>query len=327
MRIAFSCIVDNRPLFAYQAYLWVTTLIHLAQRKPQELVVHLTEACDPEWDKIFAQDGVTTIRVPAFDPRHPHSNKLSQLNSERLRECELVVLSDCDVAFCQDIAEILTAADAVRAKPVDNANLSPEQWRQIYAQAGFLPPEMTAIATIDRQPAPPLYFNGGLYVLPQHVFAPLRELWPRWNRWTLDHSALLEPFPLFTDQVSFALSLQELGCPAHPLSMIYNCPTHLPFPAGFQIEALPRILHYHHCLDKSGLLLPTSLEPVNRSIEVVNALIRERGEDPFDIANFWSGPPEPPVPVPAPPSPPPAPLWRRALRRARRTLGRLVRRP
>ena len=287
MRVVFSCIVDNRPLFAYQAHLWVTTLLQLAHRNPQEIVVHLTEACDPEFEKIFAPTGVTTIRVPAFDPRHPHSNKLSQLNTEQLREYDLVVLSDCDVAFSGDFSEILADTQAVRAKPVDTANLTCEQWKKIYAQAGFSPPELSGVATIDRQPTSPLYFNGGFYVLPQAIFDSLRTAWPKWNRWTLDNRALLEPFAMFTDQVSFALSLQEIGCPVNPLSMTYNCPTHIPFPEGFQLEAPPKVLHYHSHLNSSGFLMPTSLEVVNQSIEGVNNLIRDGRQKGFDNEIFW----------------------------------------
>ncbi|HZT41399.1 MAG TPA: class I SAM-dependent methyltransferase [Chthonomonadaceae bacterium] len=249
--------------------------------------MHLTEACDPEFERFFSQAGITTVRVPAFDPRHPHSNKLAQLNTGRLQEADLVVLSDCDVAFCHDIPEILADTEAVRAKPVDNSNLSPEQWKAIYAQAGFPPPELTAAATVDRQPIPPLYLNGGLYVLPQKIFESLRTVWPKWNRWMLDRSALLEPFAVYADQVSFALSLQEIGCPVHPLSMTYNCPTHLPFPEGFRIEEPPKVLHYHSHLTSSGLLLPTTLEAVNRSIETVNNLIREERKKRFDNYVFW----------------------------------------
>ena len=249
--------------------------------------MHLTDTCDPQFEKIFSQAGVTTIRVPPFDPRHPHSNKLSQLNTERLQEYDVIVLSDCDIAFSQDIPRILADTNAVSAKPVDNANLAPKQWQTIYAQAGFPSPELNVMATIDRQPTLPLYFNGGLYVLPQHVFKLLRTVWPKWNRWMLDNRALLEPFAMFTDQVSFALSLQEIGCPVTPLSIAYNCPTHMPFPEGFPIEEPPKVLHYHNQLNSSGFLLPTSQETINRSIAVVNDLIRQRRQKSFDNSIFW----------------------------------------
>lgn len=287
MRVVFSCIVDNRPVFAYQAHLWVTSLLGLARRDPQELVVHLTEACDPEYERVFAQMGVTTVRVPPFDARHPHSNKLAQLHTARLKDADLVVLSDCDVAFCADISEILADGDAIRAKPVDRGNPGPEYWQKIYAKAGFGAPDLSAVALLDNSPTPPLNFNGGLYVLPQRYFEPLRSVWPRWNRWMLDNSDLLEPFTLFTDQISFALSLQEMGAPVQPLSLIYNCPTHMPFPEGYPLDAPPKVLHYHSHLDSSGFLLPTAEAAINQSIEDVNTLIRQERRRRFDNYIFW----------------------------------------
>jgi len=224
--------------------------------------------------------------VTPFDVRHAHSNKLTQLESEDLQAADFVVLSDCDIAFCEDISPWISG-DSLRAKVVDIANFSIDHWQRIFSAAQLPLPKSRVASTFDHRETLSSYCNGGLLILPQPVFQQLRVLWPKWNRWLLDKPELLEPFGFFTDQVSLSLSLEEAGLTVDHLGVEFNFPTHLPCASPEGITVSPKVIHYHDRVDPSGFLIPTQISSVDRRIEKVNELIRANRRTNLDNFSFW----------------------------------------
>jgi len=284
-RVVFSCVMDQKPRYLSQARLFVQTLIAFGGCSGPDIVIHGVGEPDERSSAFFNSLGVPVVRVEPTDSRHPHSNKLAQLGSSALESADFVVLCDCDLAFCADIRDVI-GRSSVRAKIVDYANISLEQWASIYSAAGLPLPTHLATSTYDEKPTLANYCNGGLLVLPRSVYRELKGAWPRWNRYLLDRPSLLEPFTFFTDQVSFTLALSELGRDVEPLGLEYNFPTHLPYADG-AASLVPKVLHYHDRVDASGFLTPTGIPAVDTMIQRVNDLIRSERRRSFDNFMFW----------------------------------------
>jgi hypothetical protein len=274
MSVVYSCVVDGDARFQRQACTWAQTLITHAGRHPDEIVVHAVEGAQGEGFDWLRALGIRIEPVPRFDARHAHSNKLRQLDSPALCGADRVVLCDCDTAFAGDLEALIEGA-GVRAKRVDTAQPPLRLWEVLFEAAGFDRVPAPALATQTGELTYRNNCNGGLYVLDQRVLEPLRELWPRWATWTLDHADLLGELVFFSDQISFGLALEELGLQVDPLPLEANFPTHIPCPPG-ALAREPLMLHYHGRVDADGLLLPTGVPEADRAIARVNGGLRRR---------------------------------------------------
>jgi len=275
MTVTFSCVMDQHPRFAQQAQVWAASLLTYGGQEADSLVIHAVGDCDLEYKRIFEDWGIKIRIVEPFDPRHPNSNKLAQLESEALHSADYVVLCDCDTAFCEAISTWMKG-DSIQARIASFAGLSPRQWENVFQSAGLSLPALRVKSVLNCQDTLPTYCNGGIYIIPQFLLQKLREAWPRWDRWLLDHDELIRPFLAFADQISFALSCEELGLSVDhlPLEMNFDGVSR---PQGLyrvtrKTEIQPRVLHYH-LLNKRGLLPSTQISSVNRQIRKINDLI------------------------------------------------------
>lgn len=278
--------MDQSPKFAHQASIWASSLLSYANQESDSIVIHAVNQCNPNYQRFFDSLGVKTQSVKPFDYRHPHSNKLVQLESWLLQSADYVVLCDCDIAFCESISSWITG-DSIRAKVVDAASLSLDHWERIYSSANLQLPTSRVKSTFDNLETLPTYCNGGLLIIPQPIYQALRKVWPEWNRWLLERPELLEPHAFFTDQVSFSLSCEALGLTIDHLPVDLNFPTHLPYAASSLVGVYPKVLHYHDRVDPSGCLLPTGVPSVDQQIEKINNLIRLTRRAGFDNFSFW----------------------------------------
>jgi hypothetical protein len=276
--VRFSCVVDRHPKFASQAWIWSTTLLRIAGRQPHEVVVHVVEGADGQHLDALREAGAHLVPVPRFDARHPHSNKLSQLESSAFDQAELVVLTDCDIAFADELDGLLSGPEMVAAKRVDTGKPSHDHWKSIFTSAGFDEEPRLALSTHTLEPTFVHNFNGGVYVLRREAFEALREAWPRWTRWLLDRPKLLGRYGFYTDQVSFGLATHELGLSVRELPSAYNYPTQHDDPWS----ADPVLLHYHERLDRSGLLRLTGRAPADAKIHRVNQVLVDAGASRSD---------------------------------------------
>jgi len=271
----YSCVVDRQPLYRFQGLLFAHSLITFASVQPSAIVMHLIEGVPATTHTAFERLGVQVVTTKPFDPRHPHSNKLSQLRSQALRKADHVVLCDSDIAFAAPIDSWVVGAQ-LRAKPVDYANPSLEAWRQLMAALGFQSELATVPATHTGETTYANNFNGGLYIVPQPLLDRLRSAWPKWNQHLLDRAELLGPYSFHADQISLAVALAELGEIGDPLPLELNLPTNLPLPDQACFKEAPRVLHYHRNMDLSGRLVPMGVPVVDGPIGRVNSMIAEQ---------------------------------------------------
>ena len=283
----FSCVIDANPQLEYAAWIWATTLTAYGGQSPSSLAIHFVDDCAPQLRRYFTECGINTASVDRYDVGHPPSNKLAQLTSPLLTGADHYVLCDCDLAFCDDSSPWIDG-DRIRAKLVDCAVFSLEDWMRILTASGLVGnytsgdfPLPTA-TTLDDKPTITTYCNGGLLVLPTHAFEVLKEAWPRWHRWLQDRSELLGEHHYHLDQVSFALACiaEELHIDLLPDRL--NLPTHL-LDHLENLEGVdPVVLHFHHRATTRGLLHPTGVASVDAGIAQVNALIGQRLEQVND---------------------------------------------
>ena len=228
--------------------------------------MHVVDGADGRHLDFLRDQGIEMHAVPRFDQRHPPSNKLSQLQSGAFQDADLIVLTDCDLAFADDVSGLFSGLETVAAKIVDNGKPSHDHWRRIFAAACFDTEPELALSTHSREPTFVHNFNGGVYVLTREAFAAIRDAWPRWDRWLLARPEILGDLTFFTDQVSFGLMTHELGLAVRPLPSRYNYPTHLVDPTLSD----PVVLHYHEHVDSAGFLRITGHDAADARIRLVN---------------------------------------------------------
>ena len=288
-RVIYSCVMDAKPKYIAQTRVLVETLLGFAGCDASDIVVHAVGGADAETQAFLDRRGVRVVPVNEFDPRHAYANKLAQLSSAALQEADYVVLCDTDLAFCGDISDAV-GDGAIRAKPVDYANFTVEDWQRIVSAANLPMPPLT-VSTHDRQPTLVNYCNTGMLIVERTLLSRLAAAWPRWNTFLLDNPELLGRFarhdagngrvihhPL-TDQVSLALALTEMGISIDPLRAEYNMPTHVQ-QDQHDVHATPRVLHYHDRIDAEGCLTATGVTAIDAKIADVNALLRRVAEMP-----------------------------------------------
>jgi hypothetical protein len=272
--VAFSCVVDKHLLYCFQGLVFAHTLIDLGGARPDSIVIHLIEGVPEAIADLFRRLGVRTVPTRPFDPGYPYSNKLVQLNSDLLRQCDYAVLCDCDIAFAADPSDWV-AGDRLRAKPVDFPNPPLAAWSSIFAGLGIDTDFTTVKATHKDGLTYANNFNGGIYIIPQQVLEGLRKLWPVWNARLLSERTLLGDYAVHADQVSLAVAMQQLGYVGDPLPLEMNCPTHLPPPSDALWIGPPRVIHYHKQITMLGKLIRTGHANVDQAIDLINVSITD----------------------------------------------------
>jgi hypothetical protein len=255
---------------------WVLSLLTYAGEEAEALVIHRIGQSNAEYMRIFDTWGIPIHTVERFDTSHPNSNKLAQLESRALHDADFVVLCDCDIAFCSQVSSWVRG-DAIRARIGSYNGFPPGQWERVFHAAGLPLPKTRVKALLNGLETLPSYCNGGLYIVPQNLFQRLREAWPRWDRWLLKRPDLIRPFAVYADQISFAMSCEELGLAVDHLPLEMNCDGVFHRRALRRVtgkdEIQPVVLHYHE-LDANGLLPLKRIPSINRQINKINDLIR-----------------------------------------------------
>ena len=280
MKTVYSCVVDADPKYARQTLLWAASLLIHGGQEAESLVVHTIGERDPRLHEILDSWGVEQVAAEPFDARHPYSNKLVQFATPSLRNADFAVLCDCDLAFAASVAR-WTRGQRIRARIADRPWLPLEQWRAIFEAADLMLPRGRVLAG-NGAPTLPSFCNGGLYMVPRQLFAPIGDLWCRWDRWLLDHAELLGSRTIFADQVSFALACEDLGY------RIDYLPIELNFHTGKSPAALlrrdrrpglvPIVLHYHDLVGPRGFLFKEKVPSMNAATERINRLVRDLNE-------------------------------------------------
>ena len=288
MKIAYSCVVDAKPLFEWQAFILIQSLLRNVKCDPVDIKVH----CLPGVTQSF-RNAVNNLNTEIIDIQpyqgHSYCNKIQQCFSSAFDEYDKVVLLDCDLFFLSlpEINENITFA----AKIVDLPNPPIEILDKIFREASIKKPKQVLVdcsmsqdeITYEKN------CNGGLYVIDQKHLRDIGIAWSKRANWLLDRIELLGNYHQHVDQISLSLALNQLEISWQPLTARDNFPVHLP---AERIKHLKNnninIFHYHRSILPNGKIKDTGIPEIDEQIFKANEDIDTILLQEFDNELFWN---------------------------------------
>ena len=248
--IYYSCVVDASPLFYWQTWGLVNSLIELAKVSPKQIYVHYTREVNPAFLDELRAIGVVLRESERFGDGK-YCNKIARLKTPEFTTARCVVFLDTDTIVLGELSAIYSDR-VIKGKIVDLANPKLSVLQTILKRAGF--GDYPDLCPADYEPNPTFKnnLNGGLYVIPGTLVKQIGERWQHWALWLLDNLEILERVnkQAHVDQISFAMACHELSIPVENIGRKYNHPLHLPEDKiGY-----PLILHYHRNISPTGTL-------------------------------------------------------------------------
>lgn len=283
MKHCYSCVVDSQPIFYFQAWNLVNSLLVNAKVDASQIYVN----CVNDVHQFFLDEiqklGVNINFIERFGDKK-YCNKIAQLDNEEFGRADCVFLLDSDMIVLDKI-QSLYSANSICGKIVDYPNPKIDLLKKIYDLAGFdAYPKLHPVDCV----AEDTFFNnlnGGLYVVPGKLIKPLSEKWKKWALFLLSNISILQDSgkESHVDQISFSMAVHELNIKIRNLPRKYNYPVHL----NIKHVGRPVILHYHRCISKHGLLQPANSECDKnylRAIQRANSTMSKS----FNNKIFWS---------------------------------------
>lgn len=288
MKIAFSCVVDAKPHFEWQAFILIQSLLRNVKCNPADIKVHCLPGVTQSFRKIINQLGGEIVDIQPFE-RHPYCNKIQQCFSNVFDPYDKVILLDCDLFFfaLPDIA-----VDAIfSAKIVDSTNPPIEILEEVFQTAAIKQPNQVRVdcGLSDTEITYENNFNGGLYIIDQKYLHNIGTVWKQQAHWLLEHLDLLKNYHQHVDQVAMALALSQLGIKSQLLSAQNNFPAHLSMERIKQLNNDNiKVLHYHSNILPDGKIKNTGIPEIDRQISQGNHEIEAILRQEFDNELFWS---------------------------------------
>jgi len=279
----YSCVVDSSPVFYYQTWNLVNSLLKNGKVKASQIFVHYTEDVEKFFITEILSIGVNIIPIKKFGDGK-YCNKIAQLSTEKFRNSECVYFLDSDMIILDDLTAIYKP-NHISGKVVDFPNPELGLLKSLFQLAGF--DSFPEICTTDCDETSQTFknnLNGGLYVIPGSIIETLNVFWKKWALFLLNNIKLLEDVGKqnHVDQISFAMASFELSIPIAHVDKSYNYPVHIKTKKlGFAV-----ILHYHRELSKVGLIKDDldGDEAFMSSVKKANSTIANA----FNNKIFWS---------------------------------------
>jgi hypothetical protein len=295
-KFVVSFVVDQDARFQTQAWLLLHNLEKLGTAERAQILLNHCGPLSSELREKAETCGALIKEIPRYgDGPAAYCNKLQQFDNVINSGATHAVLCDTDIGFLIDPCAIATRGatqpDAIRAKPVDKSNPPEAAFRAILDLAGFpqtpldyLPeffspvPHNIVKMTGSAQPDMTHKFNcnGGLYCIPVQLLRQLAPVWRRWAEFCLGQSDLLGRSAIHSDQMSFALAMQELQLPFDPLESDMNFPLHFA-PNAYHAHSsnTPQVLHYHREMEPNGALIVPEVAGLSASVRLFNSLVSD----------------------------------------------------
>lgn len=248
----FQCVADyaEETILLYRSLEWVGGPLADARRRS-----YCAGPLEPAVGQKLAELDVEVVEVEPLMPELPLTNKLHMF--ERRGGEKLLVALDTDIVFTGDIWPWLQS-EAVAAKPVDQNPFTPDQWGRIHSYFGLKQPATRHWTHFHRALTPP-YFNSGVVLFPARWADEAGSVWMRYIEELWDNLHRVDPdlerHRYFTEQVSFALMVHDLGLPVVGLPLELNFPGHHPVHNTFRPHDVdPLLVHHHHRFGPDGVV-------------------------------------------------------------------------
>ena len=289
MKITYSCVVDGKPKFEWQAFLWASSLLRNGGCNPHDLKVHCMPGVSGNFRRALGNLRVPVVDATPFEGGHAYCNKIEQCFSPAFEGYDKIILTDADLFFLTCPQLPLHALFA--GKVVDMENPPLEMLRSCYEDARIEPSQTVAVdcALSTREKTFRSNLNGGFYVIDRSILDELGHCWKKHALWLIERIDRLAAYRAHVDQIAMALALDELKIDVAPLTAQTNFPVHLP-KERLAVLAAPQIdvLHYHSHVLPNGHIQATAIRSIDSAIDRANNVITEIISDHFDNALFWN---------------------------------------
>jgi hypothetical protein len=275
MRLIYCFVLDGDPRFLIQGRIFLSSLLAAGVAR-EEIVAHVTPSSGAAGRELARLFGVRSIPLPP-GPDGKYTNKINQCFTLDDLDFDVLVACDTDLAILRPLTGV--ASDhAVRARRVDWENPPLEildDLRAILGVAGQ--PQLVAPNCAPAGRTYALNCNGGMLMIPKPWLPALGRAWLEYATALLAHLGRMQRWTMHVDQVAWAFALMQLRLPFEELPIEYNFPTGMAkrLPEGSFGE--PVVLHYHHRLNRRGLLKKSGVPLVDRAVKQANAVLRPRG--------------------------------------------------
>lgn len=288
-RLLIGCIVENTPKFLSQALRLIQSIRWFGGSIAEcDIVVCFVEGTDSAYMQEFIKWRVFIRTVQRFSFCHPNSNKLRLFDLPEVGGYDVIILLDCDTMIVQDPGPFING-EIFQAKIADMATVPHHIFKKLFSYYALPMPRQEYVCTFSQEPTI-WYCNAGVLIFPQEI---VKTLLPYWREYTSDLARninLLENSGYFCEQASLTLAYAQTRVPFTELPSAMNFPLHLGGPniPEEMKNCDPRIIHYHHLVDPSGLIKETPHYPKaqNRIIQF-NERLKQYRRKRFDNKVFW----------------------------------------
>jgi hypothetical protein len=271
MRVAYSCVVDGGAKFEWQAVTLCFSLMRNAGVPAGDIKVHVTPTVGSDFRRFAADQGIDVRTIEPFPMGHGYCNKIQQSQVDSFDGYDRVVLCDCDIYFLSspDLSGI-SAPAAGRIVDFPNPPLPIVQeiydWRGIplprVVPATFAPsPDGLTIAT---------NWNGGFYVFSTDLLRAIGPVWREHALALLNSIERMGRYRNFVDQLSLALTLDQLGLAYDHIPAGVNFPLHLEASLYRAVPDDVSVLHYHDQLSALSQIRAIDHPVLGTAIDAAN---------------------------------------------------------
>jgi len=280
-KVFYSCVIDNDPKFYRQGYVFIISLIKIANISGDRIFVHMTAKND-EFERFLYKHKVNIKYIEPWGDKK-YCNKLQQLETEELKKADFVFFCDADIAITQDLVHLIKDKNTVLGKLVDFDNPDVETLKYIYDKFKVFYPKVTT-ETLNQNPTFETNFNGGLYGIPTKFIDIFIKQWKNFAREMLESEKIKERLGKkvnHIDQISFSLALKSLKLKYKLLSYEYNCPIHLKDFSLLKtkIKTDVKVIHYHSNLSKDYFIKKVDISCIDKKILDINKVLVNAKKD------------------------------------------------
>ena len=255
MKVLFSLVVDDSPVFVYQGYHLVQSILRHCGGEGTAVCVNVTPGVAEATRAVFRELGCRVAGIERCE-RNPCCNKIAQFPNLASEEFDLAVLLDTDTILTGDIRPWLRVA-GIQAKIVDMPSPSLAALEGVARLAGMkpLPPVVRTDSGTGETFAGNC--NGGFYAIPRNLFSTVAKEWPKWLAWLFKHIEPLraEGKERHVDQVAMWLAIKMNGLPCVHAPSNLNYYVHFNGDHLYYEPTVPVcVVHYHNKLDAMGLI-------------------------------------------------------------------------
>lgn len=211
-RVSLCCVIDRDPRFRVELVLWTTCAKRALNSDATRLIVYFVDETPTDLARWLERQGVEIRQMTTLLPGSGHCNKIAPFLDDH--DADTVVFTDADLYMVRDPTPALRIG-RIQASRNNHAVPPPQIFRAVLEAAGFAdayrPDHALFVGPAGADETHANNINAGFIAIPAARAKAFAQIWRKWAAWLVAHRDLLGRWPVYVDQVSFALAMEELG--------------------------------------------------------------------------------------------------------------------